>query len=145
MPEITPLPEEFETEAEEDARLRQLIGLAGDDDVPADERMRAIWEADAILVQRQPLEFQFPPGWTRVQRWLAAFYQAHHLWLIERKVPGRRAVATTRKLVAEFHAELDAEERAAIQQKLEPYFKLLPLIQAVAERSLARAAGQRMN
>ena len=47
--------------------------------------------------------------------------------------------------MTEFHAELDAQEGATIQQKLEPYFRLLPLLQAVAERAVARAAGQRMN
>src|SRR4051794_11068412 len=49
MVEIAAMTEEFDNEADEEARLCELMDLAGDHEIAADERLRAIREADEIL------------------------------------------------------------------------------------------------
>ena len=144
MAEIAPLRLQFETEAEEDARLLWLRDSAHDESVPASERVRALDEMLEILWEREPIQFEYAAGVSREQGWMDAWLRTLEL-LRDGKISGRRAGATAKKLLSELRFEMDDAERATIARLLEPLASGLPLLRAAIERREIEEAGGRLN
>ena len=144
MIENKPMTEEFDTEAEEDARLLELADLADDECIPIWERAQARFEMLEILAERQPLMFNYHTDVPLHVRWTDAFVRTFEMMNTE-VVSERRGYATLKKLLHELRFDVDDEVRASVGRLLEPAFKKLPLMRAALERRRAEAAGQRLN